>query len=282
MRDVFEYLHYREYLRDFYEEKKSGNYFYSTRFMADKLGMDHSLFVKILLGKRHLASGAIPRVAALCKLTGRQQQYFEAMVHFNKASGDSQARPFLDRMMALRGIGSESIEPRQYDYYRRWYYGAVRALLDTGDFGDDAGAIACRLNPPITPAEARRSLDLLSSLGFLRKDERGFWRVTDAHITTGAKWRSSAIKAYQKETIELSAASLDRDPPEMRDVSSLTLSIDRECFDDIREMLRQTRALIVKRVDEMGDRPRDRVYQVNMQLIPLSSPAAGRTEMHHV
>jgi uncharacterized protein (TIGR02147 family) len=250
--------------------------------MAGKLGMDHSLFIKVLLSKRHITAAAIPHIVKLCGLTGRHEKYFEAMVYFNKAKSDAQSKPFLERMMAQRSLSTKKVDAHQYEYYQKWYYSAVRSLMDTGDFSDDYQAIAVRLNPAITPAEARQAVKLLSSLGFIRRDEKGFWRVTDAHVTTGEKWRSLAVKSYQKETIALSAGSLERDPPETRDIASLTVSVDKECFDDIREMVRQTRAMIVKRVDEIGQQPRDRVYQLNIQLIPLSVPGRTKaTEVRH-
>jgi uncharacterized protein (TIGR02147 family) len=276
MKDIFEYLDYREFLRDFYEEKKSRNYFYSYRYMAQKVGIDHSLLVKVFLGKRHISSAMIPRFVQLCGLSGKKEGFFEALVNFGKAKNDNQSKIFLERMMSLKSVSSKKIEAGQYEYFQKWYYSAIRSLLDTCSFGDDYKAIGDKLNPSIQPREVKRAIALLRDLGFIRKDKQGIWRVTETHLSIGEQWRSHAVKAYQKTTIELSAGSLDRDPPASRDISSLTLSVDKECFDDVREMVRQLRETVKKRVDDMGPNPRDRVYQLNMQLIPLTKPVSNK------
>jgi uncharacterized protein (TIGR02147 family) len=94
--------------------------------------------------------------------------------------------------------------------------------------------------------------------------------LTDAHVTTGERWEALAIRDFQKQTIMLSADSLTRDPKQTRDISSLTVSVDQEAFDEIREIIRECRAAIVRRIDQIPDGSRDRVYQLNIQCIPLT------------
>ena len=69
----------------------------------------------------------------------------------------------------------------------------------------------------------------------------------------------------------MSSSSIERDPKESRDISSVTMSIDKESFEDVKEILRECRASVIKRVDSISDNSTDRVYQLNMQLIPLST-----------
>ena len=69
----------------------------------------------------------------------------------------------------------------------------------------------------------------------------------------------------------MSSLSIERDPKEIRDISSITMSINGECFEDIKEIIRECRAAIIKRVDLIpDDQKNDRLYQLNIQLIPLS------------
>jgi uncharacterized protein (TIGR02147 family) len=64
--------------------------------------------------------------------------------------------------------------------------------------------------------------------------------------------------------------SLERDGRETRDISTITMSITEDGFKEITEFVKEFRAAVIKRVDEMNLEKRDRVYQLNMQLIPLS------------
>ena len=47
---IFEYLNYREFLRDAYEKKHSEDWHFSHRYIASCARMDASMFNKILQG----------------------------------------------------------------------------------------------------------------------------------------------------------------------------------------------------------------------------------------
>jgi uncharacterized protein (TIGR02147 family) len=279
MKDLIDYFDYRQFLRDFYEEKKKNNYFYSFRFMAEKVGMDHSLLVKVLLGKRHISSSNIKQFAHLCGFSSLEEKYFETLVNFDKARSESQSKVYFEKLLSLKRHTSKQIEEHQYEYFKKWYYSALRSLLDFFEFkGDDYKQLGEQLNPRISEHEAHEAIDLLEKLGFISKDRDGIYRVTEAHVSTGEKWRSLAVKNYQKEIISLSLNSLDRDSQDTRDISTITMSVTEDGFKEIRELVKELRATIIKRVDEMNLDARDRVYQLNMQLIPLSQADSRRNK----
>ena len=48
MEDILNYLDYREYLRDHFNESKKKHSFFSFRYVAGKTGLDASFYVKVL------------------------------------------------------------------------------------------------------------------------------------------------------------------------------------------------------------------------------------------
>jgi uncharacterized protein (TIGR02147 family) len=239
--------------------------------MADKIGMDHSLLVKVLLGKRHISSSNVKLFARLCGFSAFEEKYFETLVNFEKARSESQSKVYFEKLLSLKHHTAKRIEEHQYEYFKRWYYAALRSLLDIYEFkGDDYKLLGEQLNPRISEREAREAVYLLEKLGFIKKTPEGIYRVSEAHVSTGEKWRSLAIKNFQKEIIALSLHSLDQDAQETRDISTVTMSITEDGFKEIRELAKEFRAAVIKRVNEMNLEPRDRVYQLNIQLIPLS------------
>jgi uncharacterized protein (TIGR02147 family) len=271
MQSIFEYLDYRKFLRDFYEEKKKCNYFYSFRYMAQKIGMDHSLLVKVLLGKRHITSQSIKNLNTLCSFSPIEAKYFETLVNFDKARSESQSKIYFEKLLSLKQHTARQVEVYHYEYFKKWYYAALRSLLDICEFdGIDYKSFGKKLNPHITENEAREGIALLEKLGFVKKNPEGIFKPCEAHVSTGEKWHSLAIRNYQKETIALSLSSIDRDPRKTRDISSVTMSISEEGMEQIREIIKECRGAIIKKVDEMNEEKRDRVYQLNMQFIPLS------------
>ena len=270
MVSVYEYFCYREFLNAYYHERKQTDSFFSYRFMAGKLGIDHSLLVKILSGKRHISDTSIPQFIKLCKFTKRESAYFENLVLYEKAPSEKQSQIYFEKLLQLKGHRSSQIEKYRYEYFQKWYYSAVRSILGFFDFKDDYKALAEKVNPPITAAQAHAAVDLLLNLEFIKKGADGRYQVTDAHITTGEKWEAFSVKDYQKQTILLSAESLERDPKDIRDISSVTMSMDGEAFEDVRLIIQECRAAIIRRIDQIPDQKPDSVYQLNMQLIPLS------------
>ena len=89
MKPLKQYMEYRDFLHDFYETKRAEDGFFSVRYMANKVGMDHGYLVKLLHQKVHMAEGHIGRFVKLCGITGSDVDYFKTLVRFNQKAGQS-------------------------------------------------------------------------------------------------------------------------------------------------------------------------------------------------
>lgn len=274
MKPIFDYLEYRDFLKDFYDEKKAARSFFSYRLFGAKVGIDASYLAKVLIKTRHIADSSIRAVADFCGLTGDEADYFEAMVHFVKSKSHKESKLLFEKMLALKGVKSNRLLEHQYGFYQKWYHSAVRSILEFYEFRGDYKALGERLSPPISAKEASESVRLLAELGLIKKDDRGAWKMTDAAITTGPEWRSLAVQSFQEETIRLSAQSLSRHPKEVRDISTVTMNIHAADFEEITERIKEFRASIIKYVNDQSSS--DRVMQLNIQFFPLSTIEEGR------
>ena len=270
MPELFQYHDYRQYLKDYYEEKKKISSYFSYRYIGQKLGLDHSFIVKILMGKRHIKESHIPSLCNLCKLEGKEAEYFETLVHFTKARSDSQIKLYFEKLMSLKSVKHYNIHESQYEYFHKWYYAAIRSALEILPVNENLQELADFLNPSITLQQAEESISLLQKLELIEKDEDGVFVLTKNHLTTVDRWSVVAIKNYQKEVIKMSAESLDRDHKSQRDISTITMAIERDKLPILKEMLKDFREGVINQVDEM-DSP-DAVYQLNLQLIPQTQP----------
>jgi len=68
----------------------------------------------------------------------------------------------------------------------------------------------------------------------------------------------------------LAVESLDRHEREQRDISTVTVSVDQEGFDQIREKIRECRESVLAIAQACTTE--DRVCQLNMQFFPLTEP----------
>ena len=274
MNSVFTFLEYREYLKEYYESRKSDKSFFSYRYFGKLVAMDSSLVAKVLIKERHIADDRIPLFVAACHLDGREAEYFANLVHFNKAKDDARSRVYFELLLKSQSVHSRRLEAAHYTFYTKWYYTAIRSLLEFHEFRRDYAALGALLSPPISAKEAKEAVKLLESLKLIRKDETGRYRMTDQAVTTGSQWRSLAIRAFQEETIRLAAESFERHPAMDRDMSTITLNISPEDVVEIRERLGEFRASIIQYVNAKSDP--SIVYQLNLQLFPLSSRSEGQ------
>lgn len=268
MLNIFEYLSYQSFMKDYYEARKKQNSFFSYRFMGRVLGMDPGFLVKVMQGKILLPERAIASVAKLCKLAEKEAEYFEALVHYGRAKTQEDIKARFERLIALRGMESRPLEPNQYDYYKKWYHSAVRALLTFWDFQGDYAALAARVHPAITEQEARESVALLEKTGIIRKNGDGRYEVLGPPITTGERWQSTAIRNFQQESIELALQSLVRDPKPIRDISTITVAVRFADLEEIRARIKELRQSIMHMMTDSGEP--DCVYQINFQVFPMT------------
>ncbi|MDB5106632.1 MAG: hypothetical protein JWP91_4321 [Fibrobacteres bacterium] len=269
MLNIFDYLNYQSFMKDYYEARKKQNSFFSYRFMGKVLGMDPGFLVKVMQGKILLPERAIAPVAKLCKLAEKEAEYFEALVHYGRAKTPDDIKIRFDKLIALRGMESRPLEPNQYDYYKKWYHGAIRALLTFWDFQDDYKALAARVHPAISVEEARESVGLLEKTGIISRNSDGKYEVLGPPITTGEKWQSTAIRNYQQESIELALQSLVKDPKGIRDISTVTVAMKFSDLEEIKARIKELRQSIMHMMTDSGEP--DCVYQLNFQVFPMTA-----------
>jgi uncharacterized protein (TIGR02147 family) len=268
MPELFTYTDYRAFLRDFFEERREENAFFSLRYSQQKTGLDAGNLVKILQGERHLPKRYIDPFIELCGLKGRRALYFSVLVRYSRTKSNVEAREHFEQLAELKRAPSRTIESQQYDYFKSWHYAALRSLLDYYDFKGDYGALGAQLDPPVSPTEAKRAIEVLRSLGLIEKHAGGVFKPTDKIVTTGERWQSFAIESLQERIIELGRESLKRFPKERRDISTVTMSISSDDFRKIRTIIQECRRQILKVVHE--SEKAEGVYQLTMQLFPLT------------
>jgi uncharacterized protein (TIGR02147 family) len=275
MLDIFKYTDYRQFLRDFYEAEKARTPHFSHRYIAMKVGFNSSgFFTKILQGKTNISTKLALRFADFLKLKKREADYFEQLVLFDQARTETEKQRRFEKILSYHRSEVKIMEAFQYEYYRRWYYVAIRELIAFYPFEGDFKALAKMLDPPISTAQARKAVALLEKLGLIKKNTNGVYEQTDAVISTGYEAKSVAIHNFLLATLNLASESIDRFPRSERDVSTLTMHFSRSLYDTITEKLKNFRRELLELVKNDPEKA-DRVFQFNFQMYPMSKPYQG-------
>ncbi|MBF0430602.1 MAG: DUF4423 domain-containing protein, partial [Fibrobacteria bacterium] len=163
-----------------------------------------------------------------------------------------------------------------YEFYQKWYYTAVREALNYYPFKGDYAELAKLLIPQITESEAKKAIALLKRLKFIKKNKQGRFALTSRFISTGDEWRSIAIRSFQKETIQLAINALDTIPKDMRDISTVTVTLSPDSVAKVKEKLTAVRQEVLKIAHQ--EENASGAYHVNFQLLPIAKhwPEVGK------
>ncbi len=267
--DVFRYDDFKRFLRDFLVEAKTRNGHLSQRYWIDKVGAkSKGWLADVLNGRLKLSDRYLPKLAEALQLNRRETEYFEALVRFTQSNSEAERRLQLNKMLSFKELQVDLVGKERFDFYSDWYHPALRELLLLGAPQRDLAALGKRLQPSITAAQVRHSLELLESLGFLAKNAQGQLVTSTPLVKKDKRHRSPHLHRYLESLMDLAKQSLERFSEKERDISCITLALSEEALAEAGEELKALRRRLLER--SAKDKRASRVYQLNLQLFPLS------------
>jgi uncharacterized protein (TIGR02147 family) len=269
MPDLYSYIDYRKFLKDYYEEQKARDPKFSHRYFTMKVGFSSSgYFSDVLAGKKNLSGAFMLKFAKALKLGKEEEEYFLNLVQFNQAKTLEEKNRYYEKMMTTGKVKVDVVDRDKHEYFSSWQYAAVREALHYLAFTDDYKSLAKALNPPISPKDARKAVEVLASLGLIARDAAGAWRPTSGNLKMGGTFDALGLSNYHKSTLELAVRALDAFPPEQRGFSTLTLPLTGEKIRKAKLAIKNLRMYLLA-LAENGTQA-DRVYQFNFQMFPVT------------
>ena len=270
---IFEYLDYREFLKDYYNAKKEANPAFSLRVFSDKIGFKAKDFIsRVMNGDKNLSNQSIPKVASGLRLGKHETEFFIALVKFNQAETTEERNGAFGEMQAVLKVvrfaeKQHLLGHAQYMVYSHWRHLTIRSLIGMYGFDGDYETLARRVHPRITAEEAKASVKLLEDCMLIKKGKNGKYVLTENAITTGDRTSKLALRGFHQDCLKLAADSIDRDPPGTRHISGLTLGISQEGYERIVERINAFRKEIALIAEE--DENSDKVFQLQFALFPV-------------
>jgi uncharacterized protein (TIGR02147 family) len=276
MKPVIEYQDYHAYLSDYYEERKRTSAF-SWREFAKIAGFVSPSYLKdVCSGKTNLSKVTMGRVASAIGLVGHEVTYFEAMVQFGNAKTDEVKKKFLEQMQSIALDHKVRIVDKDaFEYYDSWKNPVVRELAPIMP-GAMPGEIAKMCTQEISALEVRKSLAFLERAGFLKQVGENVYVQTEKSVEGSKEGLPLAIRSMHREMGNLAVDSLDRFSSSERNVTGVTMGIDRETYERIVHELDECRKRITAMAEECCNIKQ--VYRLNLQFFPLSKEVEKNEE----
>jgi uncharacterized protein (TIGR02147 family) len=275
-KSLFEYSDFRSFLRDYYEAARLKDKKFSFRYFSRIAGFSSSgAILKIMNGKTNLSPAGADKISKALKLNKEETSFFKSLVGFGQSKTPTEKQYFAEQLLKAKTYRKiKPLSEMQFRFYSQWYYSVVREMVELPGFKEDPEWIAGRLYFAITPREAKHTLEDLLALGMVVRNPGGKLAMADAHISAGDEVYFSQAVNCHRQFLQRASESIDLVAREKRDISAMTICISPEGAAKLKEMIQKFRKDIVEFIS--GDAQTDQIYQLNMQLFPLTKPEEPR------
>ena len=266
---VFSYKDFRLFLSDKIEEKRNNNPKLSYRVISKKIGYSSPNFILLVIqGKRNLSPKSIGLVSKFLDLNRNEKNYFKILVLMNQASTFEEKLEFSKQLLTSKMISEKKhITADLLSYYSTWLNVVIREMTLLEDFEDNPDWIIKRLGNSVTKKQISDSLRVLFSLDLIER-KNGKIKATTKDVRAPDEVRSDFIRAFHLEMILRASKALTDLPPELRDVTSITLPVNLETIPDLKKQIEDFRSSIAQAVSSLPKTTE--VYQLNIQLFPIT------------
>ncbi len=248
------------WLENLLAEKIKKNPQFSLRAFARLVDVSPAVLSRILSGKRKLTFNLAVRIADALVLGPIERDTL-----YSFFTGANSERSEEDRHEKELSIDC-------FNAMKEWYHYGITQLLFIETFQEDPKWIARML--AITELEAKLAVDRLIRLEILDRNEEGRLYRTSTHLSTSTDIASAGIRHFQKQILEKSIESLERDDISERDITSITIAINEDRIPEAKKEIMKFR----KRMAEfLADGEKTRVYNLGIHLIPLSKSDNGES-----
>ena len=273
-------MDYRLFLGDFYHYKKALTKTsirpYSYAIFSAAADIKSPNYLKMIIeGKRNLSNDMIAKFAKACALNKAQSDEFKLLVLFNQAEDPA------DRNYALKRLSEYRVEQKLklgefdrkvFEKVPNWIGWIIFAMVDQIGVEFETAKLKEMLRGKASETEINHALEGLIKSGELMRDEatgkisKGQSNEAPDEIPT------ALVRKLQMQLMYLGLESLYQDAATEREFGSLTLAMTEKEFEELKFKLRQFRKTLNKdnSIARMASKG-DRVYQLNLQLFPVSN-----------
>ncbi len=267
--NIFETIRFREFLRQTYNYRKSQSKKFSHRYISQKVGASSAgWFSNILNGRISLTRVYILPLAKLFELDKREQEYFELLVHYGQAASKEELSHTWEKLLSFKGAKTSLIRQEQFEFYNQWHLPVIRELLLLYNYRGNPDQLGKLLQPAISAPEIEKAIQLLYHLKLIQKEPGGHPRPCDSNIKKDDSKKTDHWKNHMKDVIKLSADAGERFTKEERDISDVIIPLSPESFIEARQYIKDLRKKLITLSEK--DKQRNRVFQCNIQLFPVT------------
>jgi uncharacterized protein (TIGR02147 family) len=247
--DVFSYLDYRDFCRDFYQTHKIKNSKFSYRYFAKRAQVAPAYLKHIIDGKRNLSPEMSHRFAAGMGLDHKQQEYFELLVRFNQAHSLDEKSLYFEGLRKRRSQSLKSLGLAEAaSLLSHWYVVVIKELMVVLNT-DAATPIQEVLRKKLPLPLIEKVIGDLKGLGWVSQEE-GRWRSSAHHIRFPDEIKSYVIRSFHHQMLTIAQEALS-DEIDEREFGAAVFTFPKERWPELKLKIKEMQSDLVNYVQDM-------------------------------
>jgi len=246
--DLFSYLDYREFCRDYYQTQKVVDAEFSFRAFGRRAKVAPAYLKHIIDGKRNLSPQMSLQFAHGMTLSSKEADYFETLVRFNQATSVEEKNLHLERLRKKRARGLRDVSLAEAALLlSHWYVVAIKELVVSLNSSNPV-QIQSLLRRRLTESQIERTIEDLIHYGWLQLVD-GKWTSQANQIRFPDEVKSYVVRSFHQQILELAREALE-DPLDRREFGAAVFTFPKEKLPDLKEKIKQLQRDLVIFVQE--------------------------------
>lgn len=266
---VFAFLDHREFLRRWYEWKKTASRGFSYRSFARKAGFSSMSFLRdVIEGRRNVSDDSVEKFVTAIGLVDDAALYFRELVRYNRETDPDKRSQCFRKLLLLQARREFSpVREKQARYYSDWLNVIVREVAPLPQFEGDPARMGQALRPRVPASDVIEALDTLQKIEMLEKTKSGAFKALTPRLVPGDV-DPAMVRNIKRQMLLHALDRLDAPPESDTHISSVTLTVSQARLARLQESIRQFRLdLLADTASDEG--PLEQVVQVNFQVLPF-------------
>lgn len=267
--DIKTFTDYRAFLKTYAYEAKKRNGQWTLGVWAHQLELkDTSSLTKIINGQRHPGVDVANKLCTFFKFNSRDRMYFNDLVALYKNQDNPRLCVALLEKMGKKFPQSDLaiIDTRSFEFFSLWYALPLREMVRLPWFKEDHEWLASQFKFKVTAPEIRKALDLMLSIGLLKREE-GKLEISHGRVTSTFDQKNEGIKIYHEKSLDNAKLALNEQELLMREFMACCMAFNVENMPKAKELIREFKEKFEELMEENNG---TQIYQLQVQFYALT------------
>ncbi len=269
---IYDYKDYRLFLKDYYKYKREQTSSFSARNFSKAAGFgSHSYLRMVMEGKRNLSLKALKKVAKAAGLDKEEASFFVALALYNQASLEKDKDYYFAKLIELKPQKKfHKLEKDRLAYFTNKNVVIIRELVALPHFKEDPEWISECLGSQVEPQDVEKCINILLRLKVLKRNQEGRLVLANGTVESPIDAESLEVFNFHRSIMSSAKDLMVTVPYDDREIISVTIPMSKKVLTNIKDIMRKCRNEVIKCINTNKDLGFDDVYQVNLQMVPVT------------